>query len=44
MSKSVPDKNNMAISIFSDVEYKWLRYLSDHTISGFYFYSLYKNN
>ncbi|SCZ52335.1 hypothetical protein SAMN02982990_00352 [Photorhabdus luminescens] len=44
MSKSVLEKNNMTISIFSDVEYKWPRYLSDHKISGFYFYPLYKNN
>ncbi len=44
MSKFVLDKNNIAINIFSDAEYKWPRYLSDHTISGFYFYPLYKNN
>ncbi len=44
MSKSVLDKNNIAISIFSDIEYKRLRYLFDHTISDFYFYPLYKNN
>ncbi len=44
MSKSTLKKNNMDISTFSDVEYKLFRYLSDHTISGFYFYPLYKNS
>ncbi|OCA52814.1 hypothetical protein Phpb_03866 [Photorhabdus namnaonensis] len=44
MNKTALDRNNMSISIFSDVEYKWFRYLSDKILSGFYFHPLYINN